>query len=88
MADEFGLLARQRLTCGQQCTPQSRPAGKVRRRSTGSGRGCLSIITALSANSPYWRGRRTPTSASYRTVVWGQWPTAGPTEIFGDAVEL
>ncbi|SHF80611.1 carboxylate-amine ligase [Jatrophihabitans endophyticus] len=43
----------------------------------------LAVLLALSANSPFWAGLDTG-YASYRTVLWGQWPTAGPTAPFGD----
>ncbi|MFI2436075.1 glutamate--cysteine ligase [Streptomyces sp. NPDC018693] len=44
----------------------------------------LSVLTALSANSPFWQGRDTGYS-SYRSRVWQRWPSAGPTELFGSA---
>ncbi|MFJ8109352.1 glutamate--cysteine ligase [Streptomyces sp. NPDC096132] len=44
----------------------------------------LSVLTALSANSPFWQGRETGYS-SYRSRVWLRWPSAGPTELFGSA---
>jgi carboxylate-amine ligase len=44
----------------------------------------LPVLRALTANSPYWQGRDTG-YASYRTEVWGRWPSAGPTEPFGSA---
>jgi carboxylate-amine ligase len=37
----------------------------------------------MSANSPYYQGRDTG-YASFRSVMWGLWPTSGPTELFGD----
>jgi len=43
----------------------------------------LPVLRALTANSPYWRGSDTG-YASWRTQVWGRWPTAGPAEPFGD----
>ena len=54
---------------------------------TGLGRtllalGCL--LLALSGNSPSWQGSSTG-YASYRSQVWGRWPSAGPTAPFGDA---
>jgi glutamate---cysteine ligase / carboxylate-amine ligase len=42
----------------------------------------LPLLRALSANSPFWRGRDSG-YASYRSEVWGRWPSAGPTEPFG-----
>ncbi|MFF5313568.1 glutamate--cysteine ligase 2 [Streptomyces massasporeus] len=44
----------------------------------------LSVLRALSANSPFWQGKDTGYS-SYRSRVWGRWPSAGPAEIFGSA---
>ena len=37
----------------------------------------LAPMLALSANSPFWLGRDSG-YASYRTQVWGRFPTAGP----------
>ncbi len=42
------------------------------------------MLLALSSNSPFWQGADSG-YASYRTQVWYRWPTAGPTEPFGDA---
>ncbi|MFF9771574.1 glutamate--cysteine ligase [Streptomyces sp. NPDC014636] len=44
----------------------------------------LSVLRAISANSPFWQGRSTG-YASYRSRVWNRWPSAGPTELFGSA---
>lgn len=41
----------------------------------------LPLVRALSANSPFWRGRDSG-YASYRSEVWGRWPSAGPTDPF------
>jgi carboxylate-amine ligase len=83
MMAEFGLVARQQLTCGQHVhvAISSRAEGVAVLDRI---RPWLSVITAISANSPYWQGEDTG-YASYRSVVWGLWPTAGPTEVFGDA---
>ena len=43
----------------------------------------LPVLLALSANSPYWRGVDTG-YASWRSQLWGRWPTSGPMELFGD----
>jgi carboxylate-amine ligase len=40
------------------------------------------VLTALSANSPFWQGKDSG-YASYRSRVWQRWPSAGPTEPFG-----
>jgi len=42
----------------------------------------LPVLLALSANSPFARGRDTG-YASWRAQVWARWPSAGPTEQFG-----
>lgn len=42
----------------------------------------LPVLLAISSNSPYAAGRDTG-YASWRSQVWAQWPTAGPTERFG-----
>jgi carboxylate-amine ligase len=46
----------------------------------------LAPLLALSANSPLYDGHDTG-FASYRTVVWGRWPSAAPLELFADAAE-
>jgi carboxylate-amine ligase len=82
MVAEFGLLAREQLTCGQHVHVE------VGSRAEGVAvldriRGWLPVLLALSANSPYWQGQDTD-YASFRSVLWGRWPTAGPTDPFGD----
>ncbi|WTX00853.1 glutamate--cysteine ligase (plasmid) [Streptomycetaceae bacterium NBC_01309] len=37
----------------------------------------IPVFLAISANSPYWLGRDTG-YASWRTMLWTRWPTAGP----------
>jgi carboxylate-amine ligase len=49
-------------------------------------RGYLAPLLALSANSPFWEARDTG-FASYRTVLWGRWPSAAIPESFADAAE-
>jgi glutamate---cysteine ligase / carboxylate-amine ligase len=82
MTQEFGLIARQQLTCGQHVhvAVESRAEGVAVLDRI---RGWLPLLTALSANSPFWQGQDTG-YASFRTILWGRWPTAGPTELFGD----
>ena len=83
MSQEFGLLSRQQLTCGQhvhvQIGSRDEGAGVIDRLS-----GWLPTLLALSANSPFWQGQDSG-YASFRTVTWGLWPTAGPSGPFGDA---
>ena len=79
---EFGQVARDQLTCGchVHVEVQDDDEGVVildhlRRWSP--------VLLALSANSPYYQGEDT-SYASFRSQVWGRWPTAGPTAPFGD----
>ncbi|GAA2780888.1 glutamate--cysteine ligase [Kitasatospora paracochleata] len=46
----------------------------------------LPVLTALSADSPLWRGRDTG-FASWRTVVFDRWPVAGLPPHFADAAD-
>ncbi len=82
MTRRFGHLAQQQLTCGQHV--------HVSIESDDEGvavldriRPWLAVLTAISGNSPFWHGQLTG-YASYRSIMWGLWPTAGPTEAFGD----
>jgi glutamate---cysteine ligase / carboxylate-amine ligase len=43
----------------------------------------LPVLLAISANSPFWHSRDTG-YASWRSQVWKRWPTAGPSEPFGN----
>ncbi|GIG20470.1 putative glutamate--cysteine ligase 2 [Cellulomonas chitinilytica] len=78
----FGQTAREQLTCG--CHVHVEVAdddeGVVVLDHL---RTWTPVLLALSANSPSWQGRTTG-YASYRSQVWGRWPTAGPTAPFGD----
>ncbi|SLK13944.1 carboxylate-amine ligase [Arthrobacter sp. P2b] len=83
MAEEYGLTAREQLTCGCHIhvsveSPEEGVAVLDRIRIW------LPVLTALSANSPFWHGEDTG-YASYRAQVWNRWPSAGPLEILGSA---
>jgi glutamate---cysteine ligase / carboxylate-amine ligase len=80
MTERFGAVADQQLTCGQHVhvAVDSRAEGVA---VIDRIRDWLPVLRALSANSPFWAGADTR-YASYRTVLWGQWPTAGPTSLF------
>lgn len=43
----------------------------------------LPVLVAIGANSPFADGRDT-SYASWRSELWSRWPSAGPTEPFGD----
>jgi carboxylate-amine ligase len=46
----------------------------------------LPTLISMAANSPYWEGRDTG-HASFRTLVWGRWPVAGPPPYFDGLAE-
>lgn len=81
MVDEFGPTAEEQLTCGchvhVQIESESEGVAVLDRI-----RGWLPCLLALSANSPFWQGQDSG-YASFRSQVWGRWPSAGPTELFG-----
>ncbi|MGX5714938.1 carboxylate-amine ligase [Arthrobacter sp. MAHUQ-56] len=81
MAEEYGLTAREQLTCGSHIhvsVESAEEAVAVLDRI----RNWLPVLVALSANSPFWHGQDTG-YASYRSQVWSRWPSAGPLEILG-----
>jgi carboxylate-amine ligase len=83
MVEEFGVLAEEQLTCGchvhVQIDSESEGVAALDRI-----RGWLPCLLALSTNSPFWQGQDSG-YASFRSQVWGRWPSAGPTELFGSA---
>jgi carboxylate-amine ligase len=83
MVKEFGLTAREQLTCGchvhVDVDGDEEAVGILDRI-----RPWLPVVLAVSANSPFWQGRDTDFE-SYRTQVWQRWPSAGPTSLFGSA---
>jgi carboxylate-amine ligase len=80
---EFGLLADEQLTCG--CHVHVEVADDDEGvRVIDHLRPWAAVLLALSTNSPFWDGKDSG-YASFRTQVWGRWPTAGPTAPFGDA---
>ena len=81
MTELFGRVARTQLTCGMHVhvSVDSPDEGVAVLDRIGA---WLPALVALSANSPYFEGQDTD-YASYRTVLWGAWPTAGVTEPFG-----
>lgn len=85
MHEYYGLVAADQLACGTHVHVgvASRAEGVA---AIDGVRPWLAILLALSANSPYWSGSDTG-YASYRTISWGRWPTAGPTETFGSEAE-
>jgi len=85
MHEEFGLTARELLTCGchvHVSVEDDDEGVAVLNRI----RVWLPVLTALSANSPFWQGEDTG-YASFRSQAWHRWPSAGPNELFADAAE-
>jgi glutamate---cysteine ligase / carboxylate-amine ligase len=81
----FGRVARLQLTCGMHVhvsvdSPAEGVAVLDRIREW------LAVLLALSTNSPFLAGEDTNYS-SYRTILWGQWPTAGVADLFGGVSE-
>ena len=81
MVDTFGEVARTGGTCGMHVhvaiTSAEEGVAVLDRIAP-----WLPVLLALSANSPFARGRDTG-YASWRAQVWSRWPSAGPTEPFG-----
>ncbi|MBN9110175.1 MAG: carboxylate--amine ligase/circularly permuted type 2 ATP-grasp protein [Pseudonocardia sp.] len=76
MQHEYQMLVREQHICGAQVhvdVPDRDTAVQVVRRVAPH----LPVLLAISASSPYWRGEDTG-YASYRSMVWSRWPTAGP----------
>ncbi|MEU9241553.1 glutamate--cysteine ligase [Streptomyces shenzhenensis] len=81
MAEHYGIATREQLVCGCHVhvavESEDEGVGVLDRV-----RPWLPVLTAISANSPFWQGNDTG-YASYRSRVWTRWPSAGPTELFG-----
>ncbi len=82
MMGEFGAVGRQQLTCGMHMHVEIESPEEGVAVLDGI-RAWLPLLIALSANSPYLHGEDTG-YAAFRTMLWGQWPTAGPGQPFGD----
>ncbi len=82
MVERFGLTASEQLTCGchVHVAIESAEEGVV---ALDRIRPWLAPLLALSTNSPFWNGTDSGYS-SYRSQVWGRWPSTGPNELFGD----
>lgn len=82
MTELFGDTARSALSCGMHVhvSVGSRAEGVAALNGV---RAWLPVLLALSANSPFHAGRDTG-HQSYRSVLWQQWPSAGPFGAFAD----
>jgi carboxylate-amine ligase len=83
MAEHYGIATREQLVCGchVHVSVESDEEGVA---VVDRVRPWLSVLSALSANSPFWQGKETGYN-SYRSRVWQRWPSAGPTELFRSA---
>ncbi|KUN08993.1 carboxylate-amine ligase [Streptomyces canus] len=83
MVEEYRQVADEQLICGAQVHVD------IPDRDTAVGVMCtvspwLPALLALSASSPFWQGADTG-YASWRTLLWQRWPTAGPVGCFPSA---
>ncbi|MEU5216803.1 glutamate--cysteine ligase [Streptomyces sp. NPDC020807] len=83
VGEQFGLTAQEQLTCGchvHVSVASDEEGVAVLDRI----RPWLPVLTAMSANSPFWQGEDSG-YGSYRSRVWNRWPSAGPVDVFGSA---
>ncbi|MFP5023330.1 glutamate--cysteine ligase [Pseudonocardia phyllosphaerae] len=76
MQHEYQMLVREQHICGVQVhvdVPDRDTAVQVARRVSPA----LPALLAITSSSPYWRGHDSG-YASYRSMIWQRWPTAGP----------
>ncbi len=85
MRGEYRMLVREQLICGTQVhvdVDDRDLAVAVAHRVAP----WLPALLALSASSPFWLGTDTG-YASYRTLIWRRWPTAGALHEFESAAD-
>jgi carboxylate-amine ligase len=75
MQDAYRIVARQQVICGCH-VHVGIPDADLAVATMNRARPWLSVLLALSANSPFWQGIDTG-YASYRLQVWQRWPTSG-----------
>ncbi|MFF6982007.1 glutamate--cysteine ligase [Streptomyces sp. NPDC008343] len=85
MTEDYRKVADEQLICGAQVHVD------VPDRDTAVRAMCeispwLPVLLALSASSPFWQAADTG-YASWRTLLWQRWPTAGPVGCFPNAAE-
>ncbi|GGW09494.1 putative glutamate--cysteine ligase 2-2 [Streptomyces capoamus] len=85
MVDEYRMIADEQLICGTHVHVDV-PDRDLAVRLMCEVSPWLHILLALSASSPFWLGADTG-YASWRTMVWQRWPTAGPPGCYADAAE-
>ncbi|CAN5265743.1 glutamate--cysteine ligase [soil metagenome] len=85
IAEQFGMIAREQGICGchvHVAVPDRDTAVHVCNRL----RGWLPKLLALSANSAIYRNTDTG-YASWRSILWARWPSAGPPPHLASAAE-
>ena len=85
IADRFGMIAHEQGICGAHvhvAVPTREAAIQVSNRM----RPWLPLLLALTANSAVYRNTDTG-YASWRSVLWARWPSAGPPPRFDSADE-
>lgn len=86
LEEDYQQLAHEQIICGCHVhvgVDDPEAAIEAMNRS----RPWLSVILALTGNSPFWQGRDTG-YASYRTEIWRRWPMAGTPEAFPSRAEF
>ena len=81
IVEEFGEIGRQGAVCGMHVHVDVADDDEGVKVIDGL-RPWLPVLRAISVNSPFWQGRDTG-YASWRSQVWGRWPSAGPSDEFG-----
>jgi carboxylate-amine ligase len=84
MTDQFAAVARSQLTCALHVHVSIEDGEEVAVLANIAP--WLHVLTALSANSPFHQGEDTGYS-SYRRLLWGRWPTAGPLGPIADVAD-
>jgi carboxylate-amine ligase len=82
IVEQFGEIGRQGAVCGMHVHVDVAGADEAVRVMDRL-RPWLPVLRALSVNSPFFHGHDTG-YASWRSQVWGRWPSAGPSEPYGD----
>jgi len=81
MLTDYGLIAEEQLTCG--CHVHVGVGGDDEGIAVLDRiRIWLPVLTALTANSPFWQGRDSG-YASFRSQAWSRWPSAGVNGPYG-----
>ncbi|MFI1722493.1 glutamate--cysteine ligase [Streptomyces sp. NPDC020489] len=83
MVDEYRQVADEQLICGAQIHVDLADRDLAVRVMCAVSP-WLPVLLALSASSPFWQGSDTG-YASWRTMLWQRWPTAGPIGCFPNA---